>query len=42
MSKYIREKPNHHVYEYSNNEQYKNEFIPCVADMLDIDINSDK
>lgn len=42
MSKYAKKKTDKHIYEYSNNEQYTNKFIPCVASMLGVDINSDK
>ncbi|MBR2091613.1 MAG: hypothetical protein IJ905_15005 [Fibrobacter sp.] len=42
ISKYVKKKANKHIYEFSSNEQYTNKFIPCVANMLGIDINSDK
>lgn len=37
MSKYTTKKPNRYVSKYDNDDEYKKKFLPCVAEMLDVE-----
>ena len=37
MSKYTTKKPNRYVIEYDNDIDFKKKFLPCVAEMLDVE-----